>query len=123
MNVINDISLLCTAAIYLTHSNTDANGRYILVMLKKLQYDERISVCSRQLLQPGGIFCVYSYLYKILAVLRLWSFPPIFLACVLFHIVLHNTEMFYSEYVADPGTGTKGSPSDRDGSCCTDPFK
>jgi hypothetical protein len=68
MNVVNVILLLCTAAGYLTHSSTDADGRYILVMLKKMQYDERITVCSRQLLPPGVIFCVNSYLYKILAV-------------------------------------------------------
>jgi hypothetical protein len=38
------------------------------------------------------------------------------------HIMLHNiTEMFFLEHVEDPGTGTKGSPNDRDSSCCTDP--
>jgi len=94
MIVINGILLLCAAAIYLTHSSTDANGRYILLMLKKLQYDERIIVCSRQLLQPGVIFCVNSYLYKILA--GYGAFPTVFLECVLSHIVLRNiTEMFF----------------------------
>ena len=70
MNVINSILLLCTTAIYLIHSSTDTNGIYILVMLKNLQYDESIIVCSRQLLQPGVIFCVNAYLYKILAVFK-----------------------------------------------------
>ena len=70
MNVINSILLLCAVAIYLSHSSTETNGRYILVMLKKLQYDESIIVCSRQLLQHGVIFCVNAYLYKILAVFK-----------------------------------------------------
>lgn len=82
MNVINTILLLYTAAIYLTHSSTDTNGRYILVMLKKLQYDESIIFCSRQLLQPGVIFCVNDYLYKILAV------STVFLECVVSYSVV-----------------------------------
>ena len=74
MNVMNGILLLCTAAIYLTHSSTDANGWYILVMLKKLQYDERITVCSRQLLQPGVIFWWILIFTKFWLFLRLWNF-------------------------------------------------
>jgi hypothetical protein len=52
------------------HPSTDTNDRYILVVLNKLQYDESIIVCSRQLLQPAVIFCVNSYLYKTLAVFK-----------------------------------------------------
>jgi hypothetical protein len=74
MNVINSILLLCTAAVYLTNSSTDANSRYIWLchrncsMMKELLYAAG-SLYNLKSLSVWILIFTNFWLF-----LRLWSF-------------------------------------------------